>query len=193
MANVKLSASEIELASNASIILTKNKIIKEAMNLFGKLAESYKAELQHIHLPLELKQSFPKISKGENYEEMPWVMLDYPKQFSINDVFAIRTFFWWGNCFSITLHIKGHFLELIEKSKIENMVKWSICINKNEWQHHFREDNFIPTYNFNFSNINSLPFLKLAQQFSIDRWENLDEDLISAFREILVLLKNKTH
>lgn len=193
MANVKLSASEIELASNASIILTKNKVIKEVMDLFGKLAENYKTEIEHIYFPLKLKQSFPKISKGENYEAMPWVMLDYPKKFSTNDVFAIRTFFWWGNCFSITLHAKGCFLDLMEKNKIQHLTNWNICICNKEWQHHFREDNFIPVSNFNFSTIANLPFLKLAKKFSIHKWENIEKELTTAFKEILFLLKHKTH
>ena len=55
-----------------------------------------------------LEPASAKISKGENMG-LPWVMLDYPRLFGQEDVLAIRTMFWWGHCFSVTLHLKGRY------------------------------------------------------------------------------------
>ncbi len=81
MANVKLSKDELELVTNAELILTKNRIIQKVYELFGELSIAYR-ELSKdldedlLHIP-------PKISKGENYLGLPWVMLDYPRNFHV--------------------------------------------------------------------------------------------------------------
>jgi hypothetical protein len=35
-------------------------------------------------------------------------------------VFAIRTMFWWGNFFSVTLHMKGNYREHFQEKLIGN-------------------------------------------------------------------------
>src|SRR5947209_5415196 len=110
--NVELSKTEMEIVANSEFILTKNRIIEKVYNLFGSLAENYKLVLnEHINeLPAEVISTTPKIYKGENYLGLPYVMMDYPRLFLKTDIFAIRSLFWWGNFFSITLHLSGKFL-----------------------------------------------------------------------------------
>ena len=91
-AKVQLSAEEMRLVRDAAWILTKNSVMGKVVAMFGELSGGWKE---------------PKISKGENYKGLPWVMLDYPRVFGKEDVYAIRTFFLWGHAFSITLHLKG--------------------------------------------------------------------------------------
>ena len=117
MANVKLSPRELDIVCNADLILTKNNIIAKVYDLFGSLSE-YNVSTADQFLTEEIKNISPKISKGENYEGLPWVMLDYPRYFTANDVFAIRTYFWWGNFFSITLHVKGKFQQQFSSMKM---------------------------------------------------------------------------
>src|SRR5437868_14845354 len=112
--NVELSKNELELVTNADVILTKNSIIEKVYALFGLLSEEYKIILlQHSHhLPAEIFNKAPKIYKGEQYQSLPYVMMDYPRCFYKDDVFAIRSFFWWGNYFSITLQLSGQYLKM---------------------------------------------------------------------------------
>ena len=95
--NVELSKNELELVINSEFILTKNRIIEKVYNLFGALSESYKNTLlRHVNtLPVEAFTTSPKIYKGENYLSLPYVMMDYPRVFLMDDIFAIRSFFWW--------------------------------------------------------------------------------------------------
>ena len=109
---IQLSADEMQLVSNSDWILTKHRIIEKIYLLFGHLSDQmqvYLAERKQL-LPPELFQLPPKISRGEQYEALPYVVLDYPRVFSKEDVFAVRSFFWWGHYFSVTLHLKGKFL-----------------------------------------------------------------------------------
>src|SRR5262245_51174126 len=110
-AKIQLSADELSLVQNAAWLLTKNNIIDKVFELFGEVATGAGELLKEAAdwLPKETFVQSPKISKGEKYLGLPYVMLDYPRMFSREDVFAIRTFFWWGNFFSVTLHIKGKY------------------------------------------------------------------------------------
>lgn len=105
-----LSTAEWQLAFEDQFILTKHRIIAEVYEIFGCLAD----EFRELAKPLAMQypQAFaghPKISKGEQYEQMPWVMLDYPRCFDTEGHFAIRCFFWWGQHFSIRLHTSGKY------------------------------------------------------------------------------------
>ena len=39
-----LSAAELELVTNAEVLLTKNRIIQKVYNMFGTVSEAYKKE-----------------------------------------------------------------------------------------------------------------------------------------------------
>ncbi len=185
MANVKLSPRELDIVCNADLILTKNNIIAKVYDLFGSLSE-YNVSRADQFLAEEIKNISPKISKGENYEGLPWVMLDYPRYFTANDVFAIRTYFWWGNFFSITLHVKGKFQQQfqINNFKSENS-DWYLCCNEVEWQHHFRENNFKLLNEFSDEDIRKLIFIKLAKKIPLNQWDDVETFLKKAFVTIL--------
>ena len=122
--NVELSKNELELVTSSEFILTKNRIIEKVYNLFGALSETYKDALKagEAFLPDEVFVTSPKIYKGENYLSLPYVMMDCPRIFFKEDMFAIRSFFWWGNYFSITLQLSGVYLEMYA-DKIVDFIK----------------------------------------------------------------------
>lgn len=200
MANVKLSSAEIELMNNAAIILTKNKIIQSVYELFGSLSMQFQEVVFNNHFLLEaIKNQSPKISKGENYEGLPWVILDYPRLFNKNDVFAIRIFFWWGNFCSITLHTKGVYNNLIQPN-LANCIQnkqgetllnhsfkdWFLCCNTTtEWRHDFRIDNYLPIDSFTIEAIEKLDFIKLSKKIPLQEWDFFEAFLKQSFINLL--------
>src|SRR5580693_8742254 len=115
-AKIHLSADELLLVKNGEWILTKNLIIGKVYALFGTLAEHLQNQINGSDLPGQIGIISAKISKGENYNGLPYVMLDCPRLFTQQNVFSIRTFFWWGNYFSVTLHLKGEFQQIFEEA-----------------------------------------------------------------------------
>jgi hypothetical protein len=188
MANVKLSAAEIDLAKNSHFILTKNKIINHVYELFGSLSNMYIHGLEaNNNIPKEVLAVSPKISRGENLEGLPWVMLDCPRFFNHEDVFAIRTLFWWGNFFSITLHLKGKYFNA---KIIQAFAKdWSICINENEWRNDFETDNYKTLSDCTSTTIEKLNFIKIAKRISLNDWENIALLLMKELNEINEVIK----
>lgn len=191
-ANVSLSAFEQQLVADAEWILTKNRIIEKVYLLFGKLSEQYQAHAPLQQLPTETLLASPKISKGENYEGLPYVMLDYPRCFGKENVLAIRTFFWWGNFFSITLQLKGMYLEQF-RNNIQQQLSaalynnaW-INVSEEEWMHHFRNDNMQLIRNHG-NDLSEKKMLKIAFQHSFAEWEHAENLLEQSFQHLMQLL-----
>lgn len=95
--------------NNAEIILTKNRVSGKIKLL---LEDLLLCQIQAGHNNLIANSSAlfsiaPKISKGDNYQGLPYFILDFPRIFKKENICAIRILFWWGNFFSITLHISG--------------------------------------------------------------------------------------
>jgi hypothetical protein len=139
---IQLSEEEWQLVMNAEILLTKNRVLEKVALFLGEIGNSAGTIFspEAIVLPVSAPWKHAKISKGENYLGLPYLVLDYPRFFFRDDVFAIRTMFWWGNYFSITLHIKGIFLEHFAPGIIRNFDSlaaegFMINTSGSEWNH----------------------------------------------------------
>lgn len=203
-AKVRLSLKEQELVMNADWILTKNAVIKKLYHFFGDASEQFQILVQQN--PALANEAAcakaPKIAKGENYEGLPWVMLDYPRFFNKEDVFAIRCFFWWGNYMSITLQLGGKYKTFysnaiqqyfhLRQGNPHPTHEWFIGVNvADAWQHHFRPENYRRAVEINPALIPQLPYIKLAKKIPLDEWDDIDFFLQQTFKEILHLLTNQ--
>jgi hypothetical protein len=198
-AKIRLSAKEMELVTNADWILTKNEILQKANQLLGVLLDEQKkiAETYKTSLPVEVFQTPPKISKGENYKGLPYLVLDHPRYFDKENSCAIRTMFWWGNFFSITLHLSGKFKDQFEQKLMTSLAAlkeagFFLCVNDEEWEHHFEEDNYLSLEEMNNDSfqlhIRQKKFLKLAHKIPIQNWDDAVELLACNFNRLLKLL-----
>ncbi|SRR5579871_646052 len=193
-AKIQLSADELLLVQNGEWILTKNIIIEKVYSLFGSLAEEMKNITRQFSLPQQISQTTPKIYKGENYKGLPYVMLDYPRFFTKENIFAIRVLFWWANYFSITLHVKGEFKNLFNdalKSNIRYLGNnlFYLNITEDEWHHN------IDTHNYIFLNEASdlviqkyllqASFSKLSAKINLNQWNDAEKLLLN-FYEVLM-------
>jgi len=195
---ITLSAKELSLVTNAEWILTKQQIIQKVYLLFSAQIPVIKSVLTTpgLVLPEEAISSVPKIYKGENYLQLPYVMLDYPRCFSGKDIFAIRTMFWWGNFFSITLHIAGKYKEILgEKIRSNEQLasgRLYIGVNEDQWQHHFEENNFLPLCDLSkeeqLSFLGENDFIKLALKFPLQEWNDMPAMLQEGYHEIAAIL-----
>ena len=197
-AKIQLSAVEKELVNDTGWIYAKHSIIKKVFDLFGGLSElmKYEVETSQKLLPVEVINKAAKITRGENYKLLPYVILDYPAFFDKNNIFAIRTMFWWGNFFSITLHTNGAFkqkLTLHPGTLLSNLKKnnFYICVNHTEWQHHFDSSNYAAASSLSGMEIKSIferSFFKVATKISLTDWDKAEVFLIKSFRQMLELL-----
>jgi hypothetical protein len=193
-AKVTLSSEELQLVADAGLILTKNRIIGKVYDLFGILSEEYKSAMQLFPQSLtELAAASPKIAKGEQYQGLPWVMLDYPRHFTREDVFAIRSFFWWGKGCSITLQLGGETFERYAASIFSILEKqpedWLIGVNNDAWEHHFDETNMMPVSAHSLAIAKTKDFLKISALAPLTAWDTLPAFFISRFHAFGGLLQ----
>lgn len=190
---IVLSDKELVLVKNDDWILTKQVIIQKVYEI---LNQSIEAIDEGIPFKTGVGTGFPteppKISKGENYLGLPYVTLDYPRFFNKEDIFAIRTMFWWGNFFSITFHVAGCYKKIFATRIIANyqeiQADFFLCIHKEQWHHHFEADNFVPVEGLSQQQMEALlaekDFIKLALKYDLGQFNNMQELLIEAYKKI---------
>src|SRR5687767_1817690 len=195
LSKLQLSAEESAMVCNSHWLLTKNIIMQKAYLLFGEAAVGLQSILAGDNCN-EFYFPSPKIAKGENYRGLPYVMLDYPRHFGKEDVFAFRTMFWWGNFISFTWHIKGKFAfeyrqRIINAQHVLATAGFHLCISEDEWRHDFEETNYLPVGAISSVDLAGLlsnkPFIKLAVSIPLDRWNNAIDELITHYYLILEL------
>ena len=196
---IQLLPLETGMIQDAGIILTKNAIMQKLKIFLEEIQVVQKSIIENNSpgFPKEVLHISPKVSRGENYRGLPWLVLDYPRHFELHNVFAIRTMFWWGNFFSTTLHLSGTNKELIEPKIIGNK-SWLdkndffVCINQHEWEHHFEKDNYILINEITDDKfeeiIRNKKFLKLAKKKSLEKISEMENILCKNYAEIVSII-----
>jgi hypothetical protein len=195
-AKIQFSREELLLASDAALILTKNRIMKKVVQQFASLSASYQwiVDAAKLELPTAITQTEPRISRGEQYHELPWVMLDYPRIFGKEEIFAIRTMFWWGHEYSITLHLRGDLLSrfrpALENAILEGKLAGFLVSGvADEWMHHREADSHFETDGMDIGKLKTLlhqrSFLKLRRGFPLTDWPEAEANLRSAFTVLI--------
>ncbi len=192
-----LSTEELQLVNDTGWILTKRNIIEKAAAMLGEYAAFAQQYIASSGLPVAAINTSPKIARGENYLELPWLMLDYPRLFDKENIFAIRTMFWWGNFFSVTLHLSGSYKKQYEKILMQHIPQLQlqhlfICTSEDEWQHHFEKDNYTPAAVLAGAEIEAVlcekDFIKVACKIPLQQWNQMPKLLQQNFITLLQLL-----
>ena len=193
---IQFLPAEMELVSSPDIILTKNAILQKIKSFYEELQIKQQDILKKYssQLPEEVLKISPKISRGENYKGLPWLVLDNPRYFQHNNIFAIRTMFWWGNFFSITLHISGNNKNNLLKNLTDNVSlleknDFYIYNGTKEWEHDIDPDSYKKLSAIDEDELQKMfsanSFLKLAVKFTVESLEVVEENLLRNY-ELLV-------
>ena len=145
VSKIQLSPAESELMQNAEVILTKNRVLEKIKGLMETVQEAESEFALQELTQGEMFRTSAKISRGENYGGLPYLILDYPRHAAGDDLFFIRHMFWWGNFFSSTLQLSGKYRREAMNailSSYSHLSYYYIGINDDPWVHHFEEANY---------------------------------------------------
>ncbi|MDB5251336.1 MAG: hypothetical protein JWP27_505 [Flaviaesturariibacter sp.] len=184
---------------NAGIILTKNRILAGVRRMLEGIEEelvrrAYFREEDSLRPALEPP---PKISKGENYGGLPYLVLDYPRQFDSLNILAVRTMFWWGHEFSSTLHLAGRYKEDMQPSIEASYALlarkgYFIGVSEDPWQHHFDEENYLPVSSFDAGEFSErcrqFDHLKIAARWTLRDANFIAEDLVESWETLMGIM-----
>lgn len=186
---------------NAQVILTKNRILSGIKFLLQNLEKELMGNTSVIEniRHSEVFQRGPKISKGENYGGLPYLVLDYPRRFDSLNIFAVRTMFWWGHQFSSTLHLAGDYKKELAP-KIEAAyahlcsAHYYICVNEDPWQHHFEEENYLPIAAVSKEDFilycRRFHHLKIAARWPLQTIDGVAESLKESWERLLKIVSD---
>lgn len=189
---IRLSAEESELVQNGEFLLTKNRVISKVMELFGELSMDMQQSGKVAGQP-------PKISRGEQYQGLPYVILDFPRFFSKEDIFAFRTMFWWGNYFIQTIHLRGKYLEsfgpeVIGHLELFRAAGFEVFDSEEEWHHDFEKGHFQPIEKLGEEGIREIirqnSFLKISVKIPLNDFEEAYEKFLFNYQLLLGIINS---
>lgn len=186
VSKLKFSKQELDVLQDSNFFLVKHQATLGIQNLLGELCQSLETVEKNEATPVSgLNEKSGKIFRGENYRLLPYVVLDYPRYFSKDSIFAFRSMFWWGNGFSFTLHLQGKAFHKL-CSTIEHNLKLLVnlgvfvCVNKESpWEYHYAEENYQPLEEWlkkNESvNLKQKEFVKFSRRLDLENYSQVTE------------------
>lgn len=172
---IKLTKHELNFAKDTSYPLAKKSVVQKIALQLNQLGKNMQAVLNANNL---FDTSEYKITRGENYKHMPYLMLDSPKLNGANFKIACRTMFWWGHYFSCNLFIKTECLNTAETaSLLQKLPKAKIWIGDNLWEQELSSGEYVKVNTLTQTQIEIIlqkqPYLKLSAKIAINKVEQL--------------------
>lgn len=191
-----LSPKELKYLQDQDFLLSKVKITDFIFQQLSEVKGELRTFIEQTHFPFPEKTDLKngKISKGEKYQNLPYLILDFPKRIDRESVFALRTMLWWGKEWSCTLHLQGKAWEDLKATFQENYQKLFnqevfICIKEHPWEYHFGADNYQKIEGANLETILSKEFLKISRKLEIQAYSELKAFVLESFELYLGVLK----
>lgn len=187
---ISLSPAELALFCDAEIILTKNSILQKTASLLSLVQH----DITDSHPAFA---STAKISRGENYLGLPYVVLDYPRISAGDDLLFIRNMFWWGHFFSSTLQVAGRYREACSgklATAYETLAanQYYIGVNEDPWQHHLEPNNYKKIAALTKEEYQALlpecTHIKIAAFWPLSEWDTAANHLTSSWRYLAGLV-----
>lgn len=196
---MQFDKNESDLLFNTELFPLKRRVNQKLYVLFEQIKMRLKDTKEHKQFifPQGTDSETGKISQGENYQSYPWVMLDFPKLFNKEEIFAFRTLFWYGHYFSCSLLLSGtcavFYLPQILKNRAL-LTGSAICIatHKDPWQHEVNEEVCVPQENLTDAEIITFAeekgFIKFTVKFISTNPAEIEKKVLENYIKLLEVL-----
>jgi len=172
----KLNIDEFNLITDTWYPILKKGAIEKIKAQLGLLGAQMQENQPHLAY---------KISAGENYKNLPYLVLDFPKIGGKDFPFVFRTLFWWGKPISCQLLVRTKFSEnLIEDIIAGSNQNTQVLIGENLWENDFSSHSFKKLFDLTQTEISTLKsrdYLKIVQVFEMIKSDNLFEEAIGFY------------
>jgi hypothetical protein len=190
---------EFRLLSSASAMRTKLTATEKMQKLLELTRQSIDKKIERTdprwHRAIHWQP--PKISRGENYNGLPYLVLDHPRYYRRPDILSFRILFWWGKYFCHSLHISGKFLEVNRQRFTANHAALQgknvfLGVGPNPWNYIFDDANYksldaLSSAEFSKA-VQHTDHLKISVQWPLDQWAGLpaaSPDILTLFMKLL--------
>ena len=188
----KLTNKEFELILDTEYPLLKKNAIEKIQAHLHQLGEKL-TENPLITGPLH-NVSF-KISKGENYLNLPYLVLDLPKIDGNHFPILCRTMFWWGKYFSFNVFIRKDAYDMYtfeKKLKLIDSDGMHLLVNDKIWQQDLDSNDYCQITYWPENLVTAGPYLKISIKHPIEEIDNLFNKASLHYGKIISCLNSVT-
>ncbi|MEM7550826.1 MAG: hypothetical protein AAF363_14175 [Bacteroidota bacterium] len=194
-----LTSKELGFLMDTDFLVTKSQLIKKMESILSETEQSLVRLVQSsgYKFPEKTLIKAGKISKGENYRLLPYLVLDYPRLSTKENLFLYRTIFWWGHYFSFTLQMEGHLAQNVLQKLIhdcseitgKNLLLYS---GMDRWCHDLGDPGYISIDTLEVDDLkkilSNLQFLKISAKSPLEDYTKVEENstqYLKLFAELL--------
>ena len=184
--------SELKMITDDIFFKKKDIIFQKIIKCFNNISNELKKEFSEKDINKYWNFNLaPKISRGEKYNDLPYIVLDYPSYYKKEDICSFRILFLWANQFSCNMVLKGKpLIELQKVIKQKHMFfkkeGYILEYNSTPWKHEIEnkahKSNELLDYSFRSKNAylkisKSLPLINLIELQQLSK--NMLKDIIT--------------
>ena len=174
---IKLTNHQLKLVSDPAYPLTKIEVMERLTTLLHACA----AQLRENKLTIGNTQLFEceyKISKGENYKGLPYLVLDYPKITSKKFPVLLRTMFWWGKYFSLNIFLHDNLKVQIRDHSFNNanFSDLKLLVSSNIWEQDLAKEDYMQ-FSKDAMLLKESDYLKMSKAIPIESYHELIEQM----------------
>jgi hypothetical protein len=189
---IKLTKEELDFSASTRYPLLKHSIVTRINTRFELLGEILRRELEPYHLPGD--NSF-KITRGDNYRLMPYLILDYPRISSKEFPVLFRTMFWWGHFYSLNMLVRNDFVnsrEFIGTLQGSGLKKLKLFTGNDLWEQDLDLDAFVSLKTCDLESLGGkdrlLAYTRIGKKVTFGRQEKLEKKAVELYKEACVVL-----
>ena len=193
---INLSPRELRVLGDESFFHTKVEVTHKIYSMFSLLINKIQSSVPHQNFkyPEQTDLSLGKISKGENYKSLPYIVVDFPRYFKKPDMLVYRAMLWWGKYFIFTLHLSGSCATEHKAAFLENYTKLNpkntfFCISKKQWEHAITKRDYKRVDKLTRDEIEACieanGFIKISRKLSLKNYKKFLDRGSDTFEEFL--------
>lgn len=184
---IKLTKHELNFARNTSYPLAKHQIVQKVSQLFQHLGQKLVRDFENHPL---IQSTEYKITRGDNYRFMPYLVLDFPRITGKNFPITCRTFFWWGHYFSCTIIVQTALIDLDKTAELLAFKrKTRLLVGADLWEQDLQSAAYTKLSKLSPGEIKTLleqqEYLKIATKIALSEFEGLEEPATKAYSKML--------
>ncbi|MCS7029278.1 MAG: hypothetical protein NZ519_11000 [Bacteroidia bacterium] len=172
-----LSTYDLCIVHDKAFFMAKHAIMEKWERFLSYHAEKISQWLSKpaCKLPDEVKSSTPKISKGENYQGLPYMVLDYPRLFTKQDTCAFRNILLWNRGLYSTWFFEGRYIPMaVSLFSFPSNCELFLHQSVDKWTHELLSEDILLQQTTALDNIQKaaakLNYLKISSFLPFEKW-----------------------
>lgn len=186
-----LTKDDFSIISDQDFLIHKRAVLGKITTLLSEVEVGLKnsKSMDSTLLPIGTLTKSGKISRGDNYKGLPYLVLDYPRYSHGNEIFLFRTMFWWGNYFLCML-ISQNCSHRLKDNLPTEKVGFFLNHGKSPWNYDLADVSWKPM-NKAQTLSGPLPFISIGKRVNFNEIDQLADISRATFDTVLSFLTKK--